>query len=128
MQMGSCASATSRSAAGCICSLMARDSARANGETTTTSLSDPSGFGLRSEGVLTGQVLSVDGKPIAGVDVNARIADHSTGRHAHYSTFRTRSDAEGKYVIRGLPQTEFNVSVDNAKQHGVVRLARTGSC
>lgn len=67
---------------------------------------------LVPEGVLTGRVVSPDGKPAARMKVAARLSSVSE-RILFLSTFRTETDASGQFALGGLPDTRFVLSVED---------------
>jgi thiol-disulfide isomerase/thioredoxin/protocatechuate 3,4-dioxygenase beta subunit len=68
---------------------------------------------VKKEGVLAGRVALPDDKPAAGMHAALRIANDPDRRFSHLSTFRTITDADGKFVIRGLPEARYVLSVED---------------
>lgn len=72
---------------------------------------EPIRMDLEVEGVMSGRVLSPDGKPAVGVEVIARLSSSGRRRNAYLSSFRARTDEAGKFAIHGLPETELVLSL-----------------
>lgn len=66
---------------------------------------------VEEERPLSGRVLSPDGNPAAGMDVFARLSPSGTERVPYLSTFKATTDDEGAFVIHGLPEIGFVLSV-----------------
>jgi hypothetical protein len=71
---------------------------------------------IEEESYLSGRVVTPDRKPAVGMKVTARLSPFGRRQNAHLTSFRAVSDANGKFLIRGLPQTEFVLSVDDPKK------------
>ena len=80
---------------------------------------------LRRGHEVKGRVTSAEGRPVPGALVEALPSDP----HAQYKQERT--DAEGRFVIRGLPEGEVVIRTHalalKQKAHLVVRLAERGA-
>ena len=66
---------------------------------------------IERECILSGRVTLPDGSPSAGMEVSAR---RTSG--AYLSTKRAVTDQTGKFLIRGLPETEFVFSMEDPKK------------
>lgn len=78
---------------------------------------------MEVESSLSGRVLAPDGTPAAGVAVRARISSiqKSQRRTPYLSTFSTVTNEAGEYSLRGLPQLELVVSVNDPQERWIVR-------
>ena len=72
---------------------------------------DPIFLDIREESLLTGRVLSPDGKPAAGMKVTARLSATGRKQNAYLSSFHAISDDDGRFAVHGLPETEFDLSI-----------------
>ncbi|MCO6047736.1 carboxypeptidase regulatory-like domain-containing protein [Aeoliella sp. ICT_H6.2] len=63
------------------------------------------------ESVLTGKITTPDGSPAAGIEVTARIQSGMNRSVGFETTFRTVTDAEGRYELGGLPEWDLVMSV-----------------
>ena len=75
---------------------------------------------IAKEGVLTGHVLSPEGKPAPGIEVTARLS-FVPGKTVYLSTFRTQTDGNGDFTLRGLPDTPFVLSLEDPSHRATVR-------
>jgi Carboxypeptidase regulatory-like domain len=73
------------------------------------------------ESLVSGHVLTPDGKPAVGVDVTARLSPVGRRRSLILTSFRAVTDASGQFAIHGLPQTEFVLSVRDPEQRFTFR-------
>ncbi len=76
---------------------------------------------IEEESVLSGRVLTPDGKPAVGMKVTARLSPFGRWRNAYLSSFPAVTDGAGKFAIHGLPQTEFVLSIEDPKEHLTIR-------
>jgi beta-lactamase regulating signal transducer with metallopeptidase domain len=72
---------------------------------------EPIQMEIEEESLLSGRVLSPDGKPAAGMKVTARLSSSGRRQNAYLSSFNAISDDDGRFAIHGLPQTEFDLAV-----------------
>ncbi len=66
---------------------------------------------IEEESLLSGRVLSPDGKPAAGMKVTARLSASGRRQNAYLSSFNAISDDDGRFVVHGLPETEFGLAI-----------------
>ncbi len=71
---------------------------------------------IEEESLLSGRVVTPDRKPAVGMKVTARLSPFGRRQNSHLTSFRAVTDVNGKYVIHGLPQTEFVLSVEDPKK------------
>jgi hypothetical protein len=74
-----------------------------------------------AERAILGRILAPDGRPAVGMRVAARRTSRPGQRVFYLSTFRAVSDENGHFVIRGLPQSEFVLSVEDPKNSWTLR-------
>jgi hypothetical protein len=85
------------------------------------SFDEPIRLAINKEAILTGNVVSPDGKPAAGITVSARLSITPQTQVFHLTTFRAQTDVNGRFVIHGLPQTPFVLSVDDPTHQWLAR-------
>ena len=71
---------------------------------------------IAEEGILSGRIVAPDGKPAIGLRVTARLSPVGQRPIAYLSSFRAVTDEDGTFVIHGLPETEFELSVHDPKK------------
>jgi beta-lactamase regulating signal transducer with metallopeptidase domain len=74
---------------------------------------DPIFLDIREESLLTGRILSPDGKPAAGMKVNTRLSASGRRQNAYLSSFHAISDNDGRFAVHGLPETEFDLTISD---------------
>lgn len=94
-------------------------------------INGPIELAIPREGPLSGRVLTPDGNPAAGIKIAARLMPARTSRVFYLSTFRAISNEKGEFTIRGLPQTEFVLSIEDPQHRWTIRpmenlLVQTG--
>jgi hypothetical protein len=94
-------------------------------------IDDPIELTIPRDGPLSGRVLTPEGNPAAGIKIAARLTLVGTSRVYYLSTFRAVSNENGEFTIRGLPQTEFVLSIEDPKNRWTIRplehlLVQTG--
>lgn len=78
--------------------------------------SKPVEIALPPEGRLTGTVKNEKGEPLPGIEVAAQISPVA-GQHAgHLTTFRTKSDDQGKYELVGLPEWDLVLRLNDPER------------
>ena len=82
---------------------------------------NPIELSVLEESVVSGRVVTPEGKPAAGVKVTARLSVTARRQNSYLSSFRAVTDGSGKFMIRGLPQTEFVLSVEDPMNTSVFR-------
>ena len=70
---------------------------------------------IERESLVFGRVLLPDGRPAAGMRVAARLTSQGRRKNVYLTTFRAATTKEGKFAIRGLPQTEFVLSIEDPR-------------
>ncbi len=76
---------------------------------------------ISTESLVSGRVLSPDGKPAAGVEVVARLSPPPERQIYYLSQFRALTDENGTFALHGVPQIEFVLSVSDSKNLGTFR-------
>jgi hypothetical protein len=71
---------------------------------------------IPKESVVSGRVLSPDGKPAAGVEVVARLSPPPQKQIYYLSSFRALTDENGTFVLHGIPHIEFVLSARDSKK------------
>ncbi|HWB08074.1 MAG TPA: redoxin domain-containing protein [Pirellulales bacterium] len=74
---------------------------------------------LAREGVLAGRVESPDGTPAVGMRVAARLSGAAS--IYYLSTFGATTDEQGRFAVRGLPETPFVLSLEDPSHRWVAR-------
>ena len=90
----------------------------------------------KATGILTGTVVDRDGRPIADANVTIYFAYRDWGAISRQDEHRTRTDAQGRYVLRSIPRqssegnpTKLSVVVWKDGYAGVdSRLTRAVAC
>jgi beta-lactamase regulating signal transducer with metallopeptidase domain len=83
-------------------------------------IDQPIELALQKESALSGRVLAPDGRPVADMEVAARLAP--AGAQVFYlSTFRAVTSENGGFQIHGLPQKNFVLSIRDPKQRWTLR-------
>ncbi len=81
----------------------------------------PIELSVLEESVVSGRVLTPEGKPAGGVKVTARLSVRGQRPNSYLSSFRAITDGSGKFTLHGLPQTEFVLSLEDPKKASVFR-------
>ena len=76
---------------------------------------------IEEESLVSGRVLSPDGKPAAGMKVSARLSFPGRRPSVFLSDFHAITGKSGEFAIHGLPQTEFVLSIEDPKKQSVFR-------
>ena len=76
---------------------------------------------ISKESLVTGRVLSPDGKPAAGVEVVARLSPPPERQIYYLSQFRAQTDENGTFALRGVPHVEFVLYVTDSKKLSTYR-------
>ena len=73
------------------------------------------------ESSLAGRVLTPKGAPAAGMKIAARLSPARSRPVFYLSTFRAVTNEKGEFTIRGLPQTEFVLSIEDPTHRSTFR-------
>lgn len=68
---------------------------------------------IEEESLVSGRVLAPDGKPLAAMEVTARLSPLGGGRNVILTSFRGVTDGNGHFAIHGLPQTKLVLSIQD---------------
>lgn len=82
---------------------------------------EPIRLTISKEGVLTGRVLSPDGKPAPAMKVAAQLSFIPGRQIFHLSTFRATTDENGEFALHGMPEIPFVLSVEDPSHQWTVR-------
>jgi len=77
---------------------------------------EPIQMPIDEESMLSGRVLSPDGKPAVGMKVTARLSWSEERQVAYLSSFHAVTNDAGDFAIHGLPQIKFTLSVEDPKK------------
>jgi hypothetical protein len=78
-------------------------------------------FRFSKEGIARGEIRSPEGKKLPGIEVSARLSGRGRLSPSYLTTFRTTTDDEGQFELRGLPHTEFVLSVSDPKNRWAIQ-------
>jgi hypothetical protein len=76
----------------------------------------PISLNLHRESRLSGVVLTPDGKPAPGMKVIARLSPHNPEKIVYLSSFESVTDLNGLFAIHGLPDTGFELSIEDPRK------------
>src|SRR5262249_59693810 len=82
-------------------------------------LGDAFELDVKRQGMLTGKVLSPEGKPVGGATVTAGLSPLQ--RLPHLSSFKSVTNEEGRFTIRALPEYKFHLTVVDSSKRWVAR-------
>ena len=82
---------------------------------------EPIEMTIEEESRVSGRVLTPDKVPAAGLKVTARLSSSGRRQNSYLSSFHAMTDDQGKFTVRGLPQTEFILSMQDPKGRRVFR-------
>jgi hypothetical protein len=71
---------------------------------------------MNPEAVISGHVVTPEGTPAIGMEVTARIAGFKNPPVGYLASFRTVTGNDGNFDLRGLPGTDFVLSVADPKK------------
>jgi thiol-disulfide isomerase/thioredoxin len=81
---------------------------------------EPIRLTISKEAILTGRVVSPEGKPAVGLTVSARLSITPEKQVFHLSTFRAQTDEQGHFIVHGLPETPFVLSVEDPSHQWIM--------
>jgi hypothetical protein len=81
----------------------------------------PISLNLQRESVVSDVVLSPDGKPAPGMKVIARLSPHNPAKIVYLTSFEAITDLNGLFSIHGLPDTGFELSIEDPKKSWTFR-------
>jgi hypothetical protein len=71
---------------------------------------------IEEEGLLSGRILTPEGKPAGGMKVTARLSVFGRRQNIYLSSFHAVTDGNGAFAIHGLPETEFDLKFRDPKR------------
>ena len=84
----------------------------------------PIQLAIAEESFVSGRVLTPEKSAAVGMKVTARLSVNGRLRNLFLTSFRAVTDRNGDFAIRGLPQTEFVLSVEDPKMQSVIRPSK----
>ncbi len=85
---------------------------------------EPIRLTMEPESVVSGRVLAPDGAPAVGMRVTLRISDRTVSdepRYGYLASFHAVTDGDGTFVLHGLPETTFVLSVEDPENRWTCR-------
>ena len=84
-------------------------------------INGPIRLDLTRESFVAGKVLAPDGTPVHGAKVTARLSVRGRIKLSHLTSFTVETDRAGEFNIKGLPQTEFTLDVNDPEKRWTFR-------